>query len=36
MVVSSGRLRLLDAVRRAIRVRHYSYRTEQACVFWIR
>jgi len=27
---------LLEAVRRAVRVRHYSYRTEQAYVFWIR
>jgi len=28
--------RLLDRVRDAIRVRHYSLRTEQAYVFWIR
>ena len=28
--------RLLDQVRRAIRVRHYSLRTEQAYVHWIR
>jgi integron integrase len=28
--------RLLDQVRDAIRVRHYSYRTEQAYVGWIR
>jgi integron integrase len=28
--------RLLDEVRHAIRVRHYSYRTEQAYVAWIR
>jgi len=28
--------RLLDAVRAAIRVRHYSYRTEKAYVDWIR
>jgi len=27
---------LLDAVRRAVQVRHYSYRTEQAYVHWIR
>src|SRR5687767_5900738 len=29
-------LRLLDQVREAIRVRHYSYRTEQQYVAWIR
>lgn len=29
-------MRLLDRVRRAIRVRHYSYRTEQAYVYWVR
>jgi integron integrase len=28
--------RLLDQVRRAIRLRHYSYRTEEAYVDWIR
>ena len=28
--------RLLDLVRQAIRVRHYSLRTEQAFVAWIR
>jgi hypothetical protein len=28
--------RLLDRVRDAIRVRHYSYRTEQQYVAWIR
>jgi integron integrase len=28
--------RLLDEVRKAIRVRHYSYRTEKAYVDWIR
>jgi integrase len=28
--------RLLDEVRRCIRYRHYSYRTEQACVEWTR
>src|SRR5438445_3588141 len=31
-----GRPRLLALVRRAIRVRHYSRRTEQAYVHWIR
>lgn len=30
------RPRLLDQVRREIRVRHYSYRTEQQYVAWIR
>ena len=29
-------LSLLDAVRRAIRVRHYSYRTEQSYLYWVR
>ena len=29
-------LRLLDQVREAIRYRHYSYRTEQAYVEWVR
>ena len=28
--------RLLDAVRAAVRLRHYSYRTEKAYVDWIR
>ena len=28
--------RLLDRVRDAIRLRHYSYRTEQSYVAWIR
>ncbi|NJN31022.1 MAG: hypothetical protein HC824_11765 [Synechococcales cyanobacterium RM1_1_8] len=28
--------KLLDQVRDAIRLRHYSYRTEQAYVHWIR
>src|SRR5215831_2570557 len=28
--------RLLDQVRHAIRYRHYSYRTEQAYVAWVR
>jgi len=28
--------RLLDQVRNAIRRRHYSYRTEQAYVHWIK
>jgi integron integrase len=31
-----GKLRLLDRVRLAIRLRHYSRRTEQAYVFWIK
>jgi integron integrase len=32
----SGKPRLLDQVREAIRLRHYSYRTEQQYVSWIR
>ena len=28
--------KLLDCVRTAIRTRHYSYRTEEAYVGWIR
>lgn len=32
----SGKPRLLDQVREAIRLRHYSYRTEQQYVAWIR
>jgi hypothetical protein len=28
--------RLLDRVRDAIRSRHYSLRTEQAYIFWVR
>jgi integron integrase len=32
----SAKPRLLDQVRDALRVRHYSYRTEQAYVGWIR
>jgi hypothetical protein len=31
-----GKPRLLDAVREAIRLRHYSRRTERAYVAWIR
>ena len=31
-----GQPRLLDRVRDAIRLRHYSYRTEQAYVDWIK
>ncbi len=26
----------LDSVRERIRVKHYSYSTEQACVGWVR
>ena len=33
---SSGRPRLLDQVRQALRLRHYSPRTEQAYLRWIR
>jgi integron integrase len=32
----SAKARLLDQVREALRVRHYSYRTEQQYVAWIR
>lgn len=32
----SARPRLLDQVRDAIRVRHYSYETEKAYVYWVR
>lgn len=28
--------KLLDRAREAVRVRHYSRRTEEACVTWIR
>lgn len=28
--------KLLDRVRDAIRLKHYSYRTEQSYVYWIR
>ena len=35
-LVSSSQPRLLDRVRHAIRVRHYSRRTEEAYVHWIR
>lgn len=31
-----GQPRLLDRVRDAIRLRHYSYRTEQAYIHWIK
>ena len=34
--VSTARPRLLDRVRERIRVRHYSLRTEQSYVGWIR
>jgi len=33
---SSRKLKLLDQVREAIRARHYSYRTEQTYVDWIK
>ena len=32
----SGRPRLLDEVRRRLRLKHYSLRTEQAYLYWIR
>jgi Phage integrase, N-terminal SAM-like domain len=28
--------KLLDQVRDAIRLKHYSYRTEESYVYWIR
>lgn len=28
--------KLLDQVREAIRIQHYSYRTEESYVYWIR
>ncbi len=28
--------KLLDQVREAIRIKHYSYRTEESYVYWIR
>ena len=31
-----GKRRLLDRVRDAIRVRHYSLRTEEATLQWVR
>ena len=33
---SNAKPRLLDQVRAAIRTRHYSYRTEEAYIGWIR
>ena len=33
---SSGKPRLLDQVRQVLRMRHYSLRTEEAYVQWIR
>ncbi len=36
MTLSTPKPRLLDRVRVAIRTRHYSRRTEEAYVFWIR
>jgi integrase len=35
-LVSQGKPRLLDQIRGAIRIRHYSRRTEAAYVGWIR
>ncbi|MFT4257624.1 MAG: integron integrase [Pseudoxanthomonas sp.] len=34
--VDAGRPKLLDEVRRRLRVKHYSLRTEQAYLYWIR
>jgi len=36
LYIMSPEPRLLDQVREAVRVRHYSYRTEQQYVAWIR
>jgi len=36
MLPMSKPLKLLDQVKQAIRVRHYSYRTEQSYVMWIK
>ncbi len=33
---STSRSKFLDQVRDAMRVRHYSYRTEQAYIHWIK
>ena len=33
---STGKPKLLEQVRQAIRKRHYSYRTEKAYVHWIK
>jgi Phage integrase, N-terminal SAM-like domain len=33
---STGKPKLLEQVRQAIRTRHYSYRTEKAYVHWIK
>jgi hypothetical protein len=33
---SSGKLRLLEHVRQVIRIKHYSIRTEEAYLQWIR
>ncbi|MGN6151805.1 MAG: phage integrase N-terminal SAM-like domain-containing protein [Lysobacteraceae bacterium] len=33
---SPQRSRLLDEVRKRLRLKHYSLRTEQACLYWIR
>jgi integron integrase len=35
-MAEAAKPRLLDRVREAIRVRHYSYRTEEQYVFWVR
>ena len=36
MQIQHGEPRLLDRVRTAVRLRHYSRRTEKAYVAWIR
>lgn len=34
--VAAATVKLLDWMRQAIRIRHYSYRTEEAYIGWIR
>ena len=34
--VSTARPRLLEQVRQSLRVKHYSLRTEEAYLYWIR
>ena len=29
-------LKLIDQIRKAVRVKHYSYRTEQTYIYWIK
>ena len=36
ITLTKGRPKLLDQVRTAIRVRHYSLRTEQSYIHWVK